>query len=87
MLQLPSTDGWIINRKGLSSGSQGSQSGWEMLAYCSSLAMIVWKGKIGSGGRRGRMHVFEGVAWLDDECVDAISYKCFREVIPPVHEF
>jgi hypothetical protein len=31
-------------------------------------------------------HVFEGVAWLDDECVDAISYKRFREVIPPVHK-
>lgn len=33
------------------------------------------------------MHVFERIAWLNDECVDAFSYKCFREVVPPVHEF
>jgi hypothetical protein len=33
------------------------------------------------------MNIFEGVARLDDKCVDAIGYKSFREVIPPVHEF
>jgi hypothetical protein len=33
------------------------------------------------------MNIFEGVARFDDECIDAISYKCFRQVVPPVHEF
>jgi hypothetical protein len=33
-----------------------------------------------------RTHVFEGIAWLDGKCVDAIGYKCFREVVPSFNE-
>ena len=31
--------------------------------------------------------VLERVSWLDDECVDAIRGKRFREVVPSSHEF